>query len=112
MKDVPPQYREAYSYYTKQGYRLLTLASKEVDYEHFKSIKNKDQERQYCEKDLNFVGFFICSSPLKEDTLKNIQHLQKAAYRILIITGDNVLTAAKVALNLKLGSTVLFLERQ
>jgi P-type E1-E2 ATPase len=58
---------------------------------------------------LNFVGFFICSSPLKSDTKKNIEALQDAKYRILIITGDNILTAAKVGLNLKLGESLWFL---
>jgi magnesium-transporting ATPase (P-type) len=55
---------------------LLALASKEIDYNHFKTLNNKDLERQYSESLLNFVGFFICSSPLKEDTVKNIVHLR------------------------------------
>ena len=55
------------------------------------------------ECDLKFCGFFICNSPLKPDTYKNIQNLQKANYKILIITGDNILTAIKVGLTLKLG---------
>jgi manganese-transporting P-type ATPase len=32
LRSVPANYRKAYSYYTKQGYRLLALASKEIDY--------------------------------------------------------------------------------
>lgn len=63
------------------------------------------------ESDLDFVGFFICSSPLKEDTKKQIESLQKAEYKILIITGDNILTAAKVGLSLELGKTVWLLEK-
>lgn len=43
IKDAPPQYRQAYSFYTKQGYRLLALASKEVDYEYFRTLNNKDK---------------------------------------------------------------------
>jgi len=35
--------------------------------------------------------------------LKNIQNLQKANYRLIIITGDNILTAIKVGLTLKFG---------
>ena len=30
LKTVPKQYEEAYKYYTKQGYRLLALASKVI----------------------------------------------------------------------------------
>ncbi len=43
MKEVPLHYREAYSHYTKQGYRLLALASKEVPYDYFKDVKNRDE---------------------------------------------------------------------
>lgn len=65
LASVPPHYKQAYTFYTKQGFRLLALASKEIDYNHFKTLNNKDLERQYSESVLNFVGFFICSSPLK-----------------------------------------------
>ena len=61
---------------------------------------------------MQFVGFFICNSPLKEDTKKHIHSLQRAAYKLLIITGDNVLTAAKVGLTLDMGKKVWFLERE
>jgi manganese-transporting P-type ATPase len=111
MKEVPLHYREAYSHYTKQGYRLLALASKEVPYDYFKDVKNRDEERRMAENDLQFVGFFICTSPLKEDTKRQIEGLQRADYRILIITGDNILTAAKVALTLDFGTIVWTLER-
>lgn len=59
---------------------------------------------------MNFCGFFICSSPLKEDTLKNIKSLQKAKFNILIITGDNILTAIKVGLTLSMGERPYIVE--
>jgi P-type E1-E2 ATPase len=90
----------------------LALASKEVSYDFFKDIKNKDDERRMAESELQFVGFFICSSPLKEDTKKQINALQNAEYKILIITGDNILTAAKVGLTLELGKSVWMLEKE
>ena len=40
---------------------------------------------------------------LKKFKSKNIQNLQKAKYRLIIITGDNILTAIKVGLTLKFG---------
>ncbi len=67
-------------------------------------MEDKSKERELlAECNLKFCGFFICNSPLKPDTLKNIQNLQKANYRLIIITGDNILTAIKVGLSLKLG---------
>lgn len=52
----------------------------------------------------------ICNSPLKEDTLSNIKSLQEAKYRIIMITGDNLLTAANVSKQIELGSNTLILE--
>lgn len=36
--------------------------------------------------------------------MKNIANLQEAKFKILIITGDNILTAIKVGLTLKMGN--------
>ena len=73
-------------------------------------MNNKDKERELAECGLKFCGFFICNSPLKADTFKNIQNLQKAKYKLLIITGDNILTAIKVGLTLKLGEKAWIVE--
>lgn len=42
LKEVPPQYKEAYTHYTKQGYRLLAMASKTIDHQQLKELTNKD----------------------------------------------------------------------
>lgn len=102
LKTVPKGYDESYKYYTKQGYRLLALASKTVT--EITENVDKDVERAEAEKDLDFAGFFICNSPLKSDTLKNIKNLQDAKFNLLIITGDNILTAIKVGLTLNMGT--------
>jgi len=57
------------------------------------------------------VGFFVCNSPLKEDTLKCIQNLQHAAYKLIMITGDNLFTAATVGQKLKFGKDILTVEQ-
>ena len=53
--------------------------------------------REEAEKDLNFVGFLIYESPLKGDTKKYIDQIREAGYKMIMITGDNVLTAANVS---------------
>lgn len=60
-------------------------------------------ERTAVEKDLEFAGFFICDSPLKRDTARIINILKEADYKIIMITGDNLLTGAAVGFNLGLG---------
>ncbi len=62
------------------------------------------------ESGLTFAGFFICNSPLKEDTLQHIESLQNAKYNLLIITGDNILTAMKVAHSLKFADRIYEIE--
>ena len=45
LKDVPRNYKKAYTHYTKQGYRLLALAEKAISYDFLKENKNKSDER-------------------------------------------------------------------
>lgn len=107
---MPEHYSQAYNYYTGRGYRVLALASKFIDQEE--EHLSKDEERKVLEGDLNFVGLFVCNSPLKEDTLKCIENLQRAAYKLIMITGDNLFTAATVGQQLKFGRDILVVERQ
>jgi len=53
--------------------------------------------REEAEKDLVFCGFIISECPLKEDSLAVIEELVESAHEVVMITGDNQLTAAYVA---------------
>lgn len=57
-----------------------------------------------------FSGFMVCNSPLKQDTASNIKSLQEAKYTIVMITGDNLLTAANVGKQINLGQDVMTVE--
>jgi P-type E1-E2 ATPase len=89
---------------------VLALASKVIHHED--ETMSKDEERKVLESELNFVGLFVCNSPLKDDTLKSIQNLQRAAYKLLMITGDNLFTAATVGQQLNFGKEILTVEKK
>ncbi|CAM6004696.1 unnamed protein product [Sphagnum balticum] len=61
---------------------------------------SKNKEARRILERVTIERVYPFSSPLKEDTKKHIDSLRKADYTILIITGDNVLTAVKVGLTL------------
>ncbi|EGR29218.1 hypothetical protein IMG5_160550 [Ichthyophthirius multifiliis] len=110
LKKIPPNYKSAYEFYSKQGYRVLALAYNPLE----GNINFQEIQREEIEKELIFVGFFICDSPLKYDTQQYIKVLQNAQYQILMITGDNLLTAVSVASKLNLGKSqqYLYLDTQ
>lgn len=64
LTNVPKGYEEAYKYYAKLGYRVLSLAFAKLD----STLSINDVERSEVEKNLTFAGLFICDSPLKSDT--------------------------------------------
>lgn len=63
---MPGGYEEAYKHYTKRGYRVLSLAYKNIDIE----TSIDDVKREDVENNLIFAGLLICESPLKHDTAK------------------------------------------
>lgn len=89
---------------------MLALAYKHLDHEDIE-FTSKEEERKFLETHLYFAGFFICNSPLKDDTLKNIKKLQRAAYKLIMITGDNLYTAASVGQQLEFGKDIVTVER-
>ena len=99
LTKVPANYKSAFEYYTRKGFRVLALAQRLVENEE----DMMNAERGTLEKGFVFAGFFICDSPLKKDTLSIIRELQSSKYRIIMITGDNHLTALKISRELALG---------
>jgi manganese-transporting P-type ATPase len=59
--------------------------------------KHKDRGRGATERDFDFAGFLVLDCPLKPDSKSVISELRKSRHRVVMITGDALLTAAEVA---------------
>ncbi|KAI5917575.1 cation pump, Ca2+ pump [Camillea tinctor] len=95
---IPADYEETYKYFTRRGSRVLALAYKQLTTEgELGSGKINDLKREKVEADLTFAGFLVLQCPLKDDAKKAVQMLNESSHRVVMITGDNPLTAVHVA---------------
>ncbi|MCJ1418295.1 hypothetical protein MMC32_004642 [Xylographa parallela] len=98
LKDTPPNYEETFKFFTRNGGRVLALAYKylsndaEIGQTRINSLK-----RDEVEADLTFAGFLVLQCPLKSDAKQAVRMLNESSHRVVMITGDNPLTAVHVA---------------
>ena len=95
---VPEDYEETFKYFTRRGSRVLALAYKQLTSDsELGSAKINDLKREKVEADLTFAGFLVLQCPLKDDAKQAVQMLNESSHRVVMITGDNPLTAVHVA---------------
>ncbi|KAF9561719.1 endoplasmic reticulum Ca-transporting P-type ATPase [Agrocybe pediades] len=92
---VPADYDDTYKWFTRQGSRVLALATKEM--EALSSDKINKLHRNEVESKLIFAGFLVFHCPLKADAIASLKMLADSSHRCVMITGDNPLTAVHVA---------------
>ncbi|KAL4783187.1 hypothetical protein BJX76DRAFT_348781 [Aspergillus varians] len=98
LVDTPPNYEETYKYFTRNGARVLALANKYLSAEaELSQGRINNYTREDIESDLTFAGFLVLQCPLKEDAIKAVRMLNESSHRVVMITGDNPLTAVHVA---------------
>ncbi|KAL7629795.1 putative cation-transporting ATPase 1 [Parahypoxylon ruwenzoriense] len=95
---VPNDYEETFKYFTRRGSRVLALAYKQLTHDgELGSGKINDLKREQVEANLIFAGFLVLQCPLKDDAKQAVQMLNESSHRVVMITGDNPLTAVHVA---------------
>jgi Ca2+-transporting ATPase len=75
--------------YAKKGYRVLALA--------FKNHPSKKFGMGIIEKDLVFTGLVSIRDPPEPSTMEAIKECKDAGIKVVMITGDNPLTAKAIA---------------
>jgi len=88
---IPTNYTMELRGLTFSGYRVLACGIKPLLPSDYRL------PRSDLEKDLTFVGLLNMENQLKQETRKYLNHYLACGFRMVMITGDNPLTAAAVA---------------
>jgi len=102
LEEVPENYTKTYKSLMLQGGRVLALAYKSLSRRDFSDSRMRAMTREDAERGLKFAGLLVLDCPLKDDTAEAVSQLTQADHRVVIITGDNALTACDVARQLDL----------
>ncbi|KAJ9562227.1 hypothetical protein OSB04_007387 [Centaurea solstitialis] len=95
LNDVPAFYVSTYKKYTRQGSRVLALAFKPLPDMTVSEARNLD--REVVESGLTFAGFAVFNCPIRGDSATVLAELKKSSHDLVMITGDQALTACHVA---------------
>jgi len=90
--NITSDYYPSLRKYTKQGCRVLAMA-----YRKLGDSYDPQTERTLVEKNLTFIGFCVFSAAIKRGSEDTVAGLLKSTHRVIVITGDDPLTACHVA---------------
>ena len=91
---IPSDFNEVYSYYSSKGFRIIGMAYKNVKLNMRQILL---VQREHIENNLIFIGFAIIENKLKEGTKDTIVELDNADYRMVMASGDNMMTCISVS---------------
>jgi len=93
------QFIEEYKKLAEEGFRVLGLAERVLD-KRIDNLDDKDLEietnREELVSDLVFVGLAAINDPIREDVRVSISQARNAGIKIIMITGDHILTARAI----------------
>ena len=81
---------------SSEGMRIIGIAYKDVDWKSFSKKETDDDSGKFLEG-IVFAGFIVLHDPIRPDVVESIKTAKEAGARIIMLTGDNPATAAKIA---------------
>ncbi|KAJ8732100.1 hypothetical protein PYW08_014830 [Mythimna loreyi] len=93
---LPENFSSVLNEYTSNGFRVIGLAHKKLD-RKMKWVDAQRVKRDALECDMEFLGFLVMQNSLKPETTQVIRELHEASMRLIMVTGDNIMTAMSVA---------------
>ncbi|CAL1689453.1 unnamed protein product [Lasius platythorax] len=96
LSSVPKNYDSTYLSLSRRGARVLALGYRKLP-GTFSSQDLRELTREKLESNLIFAGFVIISCPLKPDSKAVIKEIVNSSHSVVMITGDNPLTACHVS---------------
>lgn len=112
LSSVPKNYDSTYLSLSRRGARVLALGYRKLP-GTFSSQDLRELTREKLESNLTFAGFVIISCPLKPDSKTVIKEIVNSSHSVVMITGDNPLTACHVSRELhftKKPNTLVLIE--
>jgi P-type Mg2+ transporter len=100
--DIKKTFHSVYNSLSKDGFRVLAIATKHMD-------TNKKTYSKNDEFDMELVGFVAFLDPAKLDAKESIDELEAMGIEMKIVTGDNELVTEKIArdVGIKIKGTLL-----
>ncbi|XP_020534686.1 probable manganese-transporting ATPase PDR2 isoform X2 [Jatropha curcas] len=95
ITNLPRSYVDTYKKYTRQGSRVLALAFKPLPDMTVSDARSLD--RDVVESGLTFAGFAVFNCPMRADSATILSELKNSSHDLVMITGDQALTACHVA---------------
>jgi len=79
--------------YASQGLRAITIAYRDLEHSHW----GPNQSGDGFEEDLIMIGILAIEDPLRVEVPDSVLKCQRAGILVRMVTGDNILTARKIA---------------
>lgn len=93
---IPSDFDHVLQRFTKQGYRVIAAGYRALK-NNLSYVKTQRLTREQAECDLTLLGLIILENRLKPESAGVLNTLRSADIRIIMVTGDNMLTALSVA---------------
>ncbi|XP_077171278.1 polyamine-transporting ATPase 13A3-like [Paroedura picta] len=92
---VPGNFSAVLESYTRRGLRVIALAYRRLE-NKYTWHKVQHVSRGAIESNMEFLGLVMLQNKLKAETVPVLEELRRACIRLVMVTGDNLLTAVSV----------------